>query len=207
MLICIRTATTFGTLPSNLSAKAHALDLIWLYTCFSSSITTLAQIKNGSKIGMNHLKHTTGINMLMNVLIHIHYQISNYSSLIDDLQRDSDDDETHEKTDTLEIPFQEDSHFKKFAIKYRTRESVEYVKLVLAKLEKESLLLNLIPIAYNEELDKDVQLNKLFVNTKDSINIIWDFILISSRFYGEPEGLFECYSDKFKRLDKYFLEQ
>ena len=142
----------------------------------------------------------------MNVLIHIHYQISNYSSLIDDLQRDSDDDETHEKTDTLEIPFQEDSHFKKFAIKYRTRESVEDVKLVLAKLEKESLLLNLIPIAYDDELEKDVQFNELFVNTKDSINIIWDFILISSRFYGEPEGLFECYADEFKRLDKYFLE-
>ena len=186
--------------------KAYALDLIWLYTCFSSSITTLAQIKNGSKIGMKHLKYTTGINMLMNVLIHIHYQISNYSSLIDDLQRDSDDDETREKTDTLEIPFQEDSHFKKFAIKYRTRESVEDVKLVLAKLEKESLLLNLIPIAYDDELEKDVQFNELFVNTKDSINIIWDFILISSRFYGEPEGLFECYADEFKRLDKYFLE-
>ena len=66
--------------------------------------------------------------MLMNVLIHIHYQISTYSSLINDLQRDSDDDETREKTDTLEIPFQEDSHFKKFTIKYRTRESVEDVK-------------------------------------------------------------------------------
>ena len=160
--------------------KAYTLDLIWLYTCFSSSITTLAQIKNGSKIGMHHLRHTTGINMLMNVLIHIHYQISNYSSLIDDLQRDS------MMIKFLRKLIQEDSRFKIFAIKYRTRESVEDVKLVLAKLEKESLLLNLIPIAYNEELDKDVQLNELFVNRKDSMNIIWDFILISSRFYGEP---------------------
>ena len=106
----------------------------------------------------------------------------------------------------MEIPFQVDSHFKKFAIKYRARESVEDVKLVLAKLEKESLLLNLIPIAFNEELDREVQLNELFVNTKDSINIIWDFILISSRFYDEPEGLFACYSEEFKRLDKYFIE-
>ena len=87
----------------------------------------------------------------MNVLIHIHYQISNYSSLIDDLQRDSEDDEIREKTDTLEIPFQEDSHFKKFAIKYRSKESKEDVKLVLAKLEKETLLLNLTPIAFNDE--------------------------------------------------------
>jgi hypothetical protein len=141
----------------------------------------------------------------MNV-IYIHYQISSYSSILDDLQRDSDDEVLSGKTDTLEIPFQVDSHFKKFAIKYRARESVEDVKLVLAKLEEESLLLKLIPIAFNDELDREVQLNELFVNTKDSISIIWDFILISSRFYGEPEGLFACYSEELKKLDKYFIE-
>ena len=83
---------------------------------------------------------------------------------------------------------------------------MEEVKLVLAKLEKESLLLNLIPIAFNDELDREVQLNELFVNTKDSINIIWNFILISSRFYGKPEGIFACYTEELKRLDKYFIE-
>ena len=75
--------------------------------------------------------------------------------------------------------------------------SKEDVKQVLANLEKAALLLNLIPIAFNDELDREVQLNNLFVNTKDSINIIWDFILISFRFYGLPEGQFSCYSAEF----------
>ena len=65
-------------------------------------------------------------------------------------------------------------------------ESKEEVKRVLDILEKEALLLNLIPIAFNDELEKDVQHKNLFMNTKNSINIIWDFILISFRFYGEP---------------------
>ena len=58
-------------------------------------------------------------------------------------------------------------------------ESKEEVKRVLDILEKEALLLNLIPIAFNDELEKDVQHNNLFMNTKDSINIIfsWDVIL------------------------------
>ena len=85
-------------------------------------------------------------------------------------------------------------------------ESKEEVKRVLDILEKEALLLNLIPIAFNDELEKDVQHNNLFMNTKDSINIIWDFILISFRFYGEPEGIFRCYFEEFKRLDKFYLE-
>ena len=85
-------------------------------------------------------------------------------------------------------------------------ESKEEVKRVLDILEKEALLLNLIPIAFNDELEKDVQHNNLFMNTKDSINIIWDFILISFRFYGEPEGIFGCYFEEFKRLDKFYLE-
>ena len=64
-------------------------------------------------------------------------------------------------------------------------ESKEEVKRVVDILEKEALLLNLMPITFNDELEKDVQHNNLFMNTKDSINIIWDFILISFRFYRE----------------------
>ena len=45
-----------------------------------------------------------------------------------------------------ELPFQENSHFKKFAIKHRFTESKEDVKTVLVNLEKEALLLNLIPL-------------------------------------------------------------
>ena len=54
---------------------------------------------------------------------------------------------------------------------HRLVESKEDAKQVLAGLEKEALLLDLIPIAFNDELDKEVQFNCLFVNTKDSINI------------------------------------
>ena len=110
------------------------------------------------------------------------YQISSNSSFIDDLQKDSEDEVDSGNTAAL---FQKNSHFKKFSITHRFVESKEDVKQVLANLEKEALLLNLIPIAFNEELDREEQLNEMFVNTKDSIDIIWDFIIISFRFYEE----------------------
>ena len=40
-------------------------------------------------------------------------QLSNYSSFIDDLQKDSEDEVDSGKTAALELPFQENSHFKK----------------------------------------------------------------------------------------------
>ena len=133
-------------------------------------------------------------------------QYSGYSTLLEDLQRDSDEDVDSGKTSGLELPFQENVHFKKFAIMHRLVESKDEVKQVLAGLEKEALLLDLIPIAFNDELEKEVQHNCLFVNTKDSINIIWDFVLISFRFYGEPVGIYSCYFEEFKRLDRFFSE-
>ena len=36
--------------------------------------------------------------------------------------------------------------------------------------------------------------------------MIWDFILVSFRFFGEPEGIAKCYYAEFKRLDKFFVE-
>ena len=134
-------------------------------------------------------------------------QYSGYSTLLEDLQRDSDEDVDSGKTSGLELPFQENVHFKKFTIMHRLVESKDEVKQVLAGLEKEALLLDLIPIAFNDELDKEVQHNNycLFENTKNSINIIWDFILISFRFYGEPAGIYSCYFEEFKRLDKFFF--
>ena len=36
--------------------------------------------------------------------------------------------------------------------------------------------------------------------------LLWVFILVSFRFFGEPEGLAKCYYAKFKRLDKFFVE-
>ena len=133
-------------------------------------------------------------------------QYSGYSTLLEDLQRDSDEDVDSGKTSGLELPFQENVHFKKFAIMHRLVESKDEVKQVLAGLEKEALLLDLIPVAFNDELEKEVQHNCLFVNTRDSINIIWDFILISFRFNGESVGIYSCYFEEFKRLDKFFSE-
>ena len=68
------------------------------------------------------------------------------------------------------------------------------------------MLLNLIPIAFNEELESELLIASLFLETRDSINIIWDYILTSFRFFGEPEGIHKCYFAEFKRLDKFFVE-
>ena len=46
-------------------------------------------------------------------------QNSGYSTFLEDLQRDSDDDVDSGKTMGLELPFQENTHFKKFAIMHR----------------------------------------------------------------------------------------
>ena len=91
------------------------------------------------------------------------------------------------------LPLQEGSHFKKFAIRYRNAESMEDVKTAMANLEK-------------DDLESKKQFASLFIETPNSINIIWDFILISFRFHGEQEGLYKCYSAEFKRLDKFFVE-
>jgi len=89
---------------------------------------------------------------------------------------------------------------------HRLAESKDVAKQALVGLEKEALLLDLIPVAFNDELDKEVQFNCLFVNTKDSINIIWDFILVSFRFFGEPTGIYACYFEEFKRLTSFTLK-
>ena len=73
-------------------------------------------------------------------------------------------------------------------------------------IEKDAVLLNLIPIAFDDDLEVNIQTTKLLIDTKLSINIIWDFISISFRFYGEPEGLYSSYYVEFKRLDKFYIE-
>ena len=129
-----------------------------------------------------------------------------YSSIIDDLQKDTDEEELSEKEGNVELPVQVDTHFKKFNIKYRKAESKEEVKQAISTLEKEALLLNLIPIAFNDEMESELLISSLFLETHHSINIIWDYILISFRFFGEPEGIHKCYFAEFKRLDKFFVE-
>ena len=71
------------------------------------------------------------------------------------MQRDSDEEVISGKTDKAELPVQEESHFKKFNIKYRNAESKEEVKQAISFLENEALLLNLIPIAFNEDLESE----------------------------------------------------
>ena len=61
-------------------------------------------------------------------------QNSGYSTLLEDLQRDSDEDVDSGKTSGLELPFQENVHFKKFTIMHRLLESKDEVKQVLAGL-------------------------------------------------------------------------
>ena len=101
-------------------------------------------------------------------------QISRYSSVLEELQKDSDEDEAViEKNANDELPFQEQWHFEKFEITYRHAESKKEAKAAVSILE---------------------------------IDIIWDFIIISFRFYGEPEGLDSCYYSEFKRLDKFLLK-
>jgi hypothetical protein len=92
----------------------------------------------------------------------------------------------------IELPL-DDSHFKKFEIRFRNNDSKDEVKKILSSLEKDALLLELIPIAFNEELEREMQSFNIFGEKKNSINIIWDFILISFRFFGEPEGLAKGY--------------
>ena len=70
-----------------------------------------------------------------------------YSTFLSDLQNDSDDDRSTGRDQNVELPFQEESHFKKFEIKHRNNESKEEVKSALSNLEKDETLLNLIPIA------------------------------------------------------------
>ena len=67
-----------------------------------------------------------------------------YSSPIDDLQRDSDDELNTERDVHIELPIQDSaSHFRKFDIKFRNKESKEDAKSTLLDLEKDQLLLDL----------------------------------------------------------------
>ena len=68
------------------------------------------------------------------------------------------------------------------------------------------MLLSLIPIAFDDDLEIAVQPNGLFMENKNALSTIWDFILILFRFYGEPVGLHKYLYDIFPRLDSYYLE-
>ena len=68
------------------------------------------------------------------------------------------------------------------------------------------MLLDLIPIAFDDDLEIQVQLNGLFTDKENSLSTIWDFILISFRYNGIPVGLHKSTHDIFQKLDSYYLE-
>ena len=87
------------------------------------------------------------------------------------------------------FPLKAGVHFQRFIIKHRNTEDIEEVKEVLNAFERNALLLTLIPIAFDIDLDTQVQVNSMFVDQENSLSTIWDFILISFRHYGSPAGL------------------
>ena len=83
---------------------------------------------------------------------------------------------------------------------------IEEVKTVINAFEKDAVLMTLIPIAFYNDLETQVQLNSLFVDMENSLSTIWDFILISFRHYGSPVGLQKTTRNVFLKLDSYYLE-
>ena len=113
-----------------------------------------------------------------------------YSSYLSDLQRDSEDDEEQVNLELrVELPGLEGPNFKNFVIKHRNTTAIEDVKRVLCSLEKDALLLDLIPIAFDDDMETQAQIHGLFIERVNSINKIWDFIVISFRHFGVPTGL------------------
>ena len=104
------------------------------------------------------------------------------------------------------FPLRAGAHFQRFNIKHRNTVDLERVKEALYSFEKDTLLLSLIPIAIDIDLDTQIQMNNLFVDQENSLSTIWDFIIISFRYYGSPVGLHKNTHDSFLELDRYHLE-
>ena len=104
------------------------------------------------------------------------------------------------------FPPSKGAHFSRFIVKHRNTDDIEEVKEVLNAFEKDDLLLTLIPIAFDIDMETQIQLNSLFVDKENALSTIWDFILISFRYYGSPGGLHKTTHDEFLRLDRYYLE-
>ena len=197
---CVRTSDTFSgfTTSSILSRKESV--------CSFASVFYFEIAFEHKGMLMIHILFWSGKKLFFFLRLDIPVSQMQYSTFLSDLQNDSDDDRSTGRDQNVELPFQEESHFKKFEIKHRNNESKEEVKIALSNLEKDETLLNLIPIAFNEDLEGEIQTFNIFIEKANSIDIIWDFILISFRFFGEPEGIAKCYYAEFKRLDKFFME-
>ena len=78
--------------------------------------------------------------------------------------------------------------------------------MVLSSLKKDGLLLDLIPIAFNDDLETQVQLNSLFTEKVNTLSTIWDFVVVFLKHFCELEGLHKYFYDIFKKLDKHFVQ-
>ena len=94
------------------------------------------------------------------------------------MQRDSDEEVI---VDELKIDWSNfgGPNFSKFVIEHQDTTVFEDVKRVLGCLEKDTLLLDLIPIAFNDEMDTKSQIHDLFFEKNNSIAKIWDFVVIT----------------------------
>ena len=72
------------------------------------------------------------------------------------------------------FPFRAGAHFSRFIVKFRNTVDIEEVKTVLNTFEKDALLLTLIPIAFDDDLETQVQVNSLFVDKENSLSTIWN---------------------------------
>ena len=55
-------------------------------------------------------------------------------------------------------------------------------------------------------METQAQIHGLFIERVNSINKIWDFIVISFRHFGVPTGLHKSMYDEFQRLDNFYVE-
>ena len=101
-----------------------------------------------------------------------------YGTFLAGLQNDSDEEIILKLGAKITLPVKAGASFSNFIIKHRNTKGIEEVKRVL---EKDTLLLDLIPIAFDDDLDIQLQLNLLFTEKENTLSTIWDFILISFR--------------------------
>ena len=98
-----------------------------------------------------------------------------YTTFLSDLKRDSDEEEIILKPGAkIVFPIQAGASFSRFIVKHRNTNAKEDVKRALCSLEKDTLLLDLIPIAFDDDLNIQVQLNCLFTEKENTLSTIWD---------------------------------
>ena len=86
-----------------------------------------------------------------------------YSSFVEDFQKDSDEEGEFGNIGIAEIPVQRESHFNKFNIRFRKTESKGEVKQAISSMKKEALFLNLVPIAFKDEMESEVLISSLLL--------------------------------------------